>query len=130
MIAAAGVQYQELPITAKWAGVNDPTVAWGGDLRPGAGGDGESLLGSAEAVGGAKLADSHAVHRQAQVPACGSERYRRGEAAGIVERGDVGSPLLGGAGGDVSRAGGAVEARFELADQVLETVDLARQVGG
>src|SRR6202034_4396664 len=99
MIPAAGIQDQELPIAAKRARVNNPTVAWRGNLRARPAGDGESLLGSSEAVGTTELADFHAVHRQAQMPAGGGKRNGGSEATGGVERGEGGPSLLAPPGG-------------------------------
>src|SRR5208282_2167520 len=130
MIPAAGIEDQELPIAAKWAGVNNPTVARGGNLGAGVGCDGESLLGSADAIGGTELADSHPVDRQTQVPASRRERHRRRKAARIPECGEVGARriFLDRAGLDASLAGGAIESLFELGDEILQIVDLMRQL--
>ncbi len=99
-------------------------------MRTGAGGDGNSLLGSADAVGGAEFTDSRPVHRQTQMPAHGGEWNRRRQPARIVERGEVRPPVLGGARGLVRGARRGVDVRLELGDEILEAVDLMRQVGG
>ena len=54
------------------------------------------------------------------------------QAARVLERGEVGpgGVVLDRTRLGARRAGGGIEARFELGDEVLEAVDLARQVGG
>src|ERR1700731_2504458 len=115
MIPAAGIEDQELPIAAKWAGVNHPAVAWGGNLSTGPGGDGEPFLGSTDAVGGAELADSRAIDRQTQMPAGRREGYGRGKTPRILQGSEIGTRriLADGAGVAARRALGGVEARFE-----------------
>src|SRR5579863_6988176 len=130
MIPAAGIQDQELAITAKRSGVNYPTVAWRRDLRAAMTGDRQTLLGSTGAVGATELANPHAVDRQVQVAARGREGDSGREPARIVERGDIGPAVLGRAGGGVSGAIDAVESRLEFGDQVLEAIDLAGEIGG
>src|ERR1700728_15792 len=128
MIPATGIEDQELPIAAKWARVNDPSVAGRGDLCAGARRDRNTFLSSAEAVGSAELADPRPVHRHTEVPAGGGEGHPRSNAAGIMEGGEVRPPLPGSGGGVTSRAGRPVAARFELGDQVLQVVDLASEI--
>src|ERR1700732_1895817 len=132
MISAAGIEDQELAITAERPGIDDPAVAWGSYLGARVGCDGKSLLGSTGAVGGAELADSRPVDRQAQMPAIRRERHCRRHAARILQRGQIRARrvLLDGAGVGAGLAGGAGESLFELADEVLEIVDLMRQVQG
>src|ERR1700733_7562947 len=131
MIPAASVQDQELPIAPKCAGVNHPTVTRRRDLRAGPGSDGKPLLGSAGAIGTAEFADSGAIDRQTQTPSQVGEGDSRGQAAGVAKRGEVGprrilrnSPI-----GIQRRARRRIETRFELGDEVLDVVDLVREIG-
>src|ERR1700728_358842 len=112
MIPAASIQDQELPIAAKWSGVNYPTVAWRGDLGAGMRGDGLAFLGSTDAIGCAELANFRAIDGQTQMSARCREGDRRGQPAGVFERREVGpgrillDPARFGMGG----SGGGVEA--------------------
>src|SRR5580704_14781116 len=94
--------------------------------------NGQSLLGSTGAVGGAELADPRAVDRQMQMPAIRHKRNRGREPAGILQSGQVGARgvFLDGAGVEAGLPGGAVEPLLELADEVLEVVDLVGEVRG
>ena len=80
------------------------------------------------AVPNSRILDS--VHRQRQAAARRGERDRRGQPPGVVEGGNVRPALLGRARGEMGGAVGAVEVGLELADEVLEAVDLAGEVGG
>ena len=84
MIAAAGIEDQELPIAAKPPGVNNPTVAGRGDFATGPGGDRQTFLSSAQTIGPAELPNAGAVDRQAQTPAHIGKRDGRCEAARIA----------------------------------------------
>ena len=86
MIAATGIQDQELAIAAKRSGVNNPTVAWRGNLRVGMSRDRLAPLGSTHAIGRAEVADFRAVNRQPQPSAQSREGYRRRKPARILER--------------------------------------------
>src|ERR1700757_4642840 len=122
MIPAAGIEDQELPVTSKRPGVNNPAVAGRGDLGTGPSGDGQALLGSTGAVGAAELADSRAGDRQTQVAARIGEGDRRRKASGIAQRSE---PRLGGGvlvdavirGARGARRG--IEPGFELGNQIL-----------
>src|SRR5215472_9305340 len=75
MIAATGIQDQELAIAAKRSGVNNPTVAGRGYL-------GARMSG----VRAAEVADFHSVNRQPQAPAHGGKSDCRCKPARILER--------------------------------------------
>src|SRR5277367_3416084 len=94
--------------------------------------DGQSLLGSTGAVRGAELANPRSIDRQMQMPAIRHKRNRGREPAGILQGGQVGAGgvFLDGAGVETGLPGGGVEPLLELADEVLEVVDLVRQVRG
>ena len=129
MIPAAGIQDQELAIAAKRSGVNYPTVAWGRDLRAGMAGDRQPLLGSAERR---RSRRTRGFSRRSPASAGGRaspEGNRRSEPARIVERGDIGPVSSVAWAAACARAIDAIESRFELGDQVLEAVDLARKIG-
>src|SRR5580704_16703838 len=132
MIPAAGIEDQELAITAKRPGVNNPAVARGSNLGARMGCDGQSLLNSTGAVRGAELADPGAIDRQTQMPAIRRKRNRGREPAGILQSGQIGARgvFLDGAGVETGLPGGGVEPLLELADEILEVVDLMRQVRG
>src|ERR1700719_683972 len=132
MIPAAGIEDQELAITAKRPGVNNPAVARGSNLGARTGCDGQSLLGSTGTVRGAELANPRSIDRQTQMPAIRRECNGGREPAGIFQSGQIGARgvFLDGAGVEAGLPGGAVEALLELADEVLEVVDLMRQVRG
>src|SRR5580692_7141138 len=132
MIPAAGIEDQELAITAKRSGVNNPAVARGSNLGARTGCDGQSLLSSTGAVRGAELANPRSIDRQTQMPAICRERNRGGEPAGILQGGQVGARgvFLDGARVQAGLPGCAIEALLELGDEVLEVVDLVRQVRG
>src|SRR5580692_7095788 len=130
MIPAAGVQDQELPIAPKRAGVNHPTVAWSGNLRAGPGGDRKPFLSSTGPIGIAELADSSAVDWYSQVSMHVGKGHRRGKATRVAQGCEIGTcrVFLDRAAGIVCRAGGWIEVCFELLDQVLDAVDLMREV--
>src|SRR5215472_2423698 len=86
MIAATGIQDQELAIAAKRSGVNNPTVAGRGYLGARMSGDRLSLLGSTRGVRAAEVADFHSVNRQPQAPAHGGKSDCRCKPARILER--------------------------------------------
>src|ERR1700756_3465921 len=66
------------------------------------------------------------------MPAIRRERNGGGESPWILQSGQVGARgvFFDGAGVEACLPGGAVEALLELADEVLEVVDLMRQVRG
>ena len=66
------------------------------------------------------------------MPAIRRKGNRGREPAGILQSGQVGARgvFLDGAGVEAGLPGGGVEALLELADEVLEVVDLMREVGG
>src|SRR5580704_7051793 len=132
MIPAAGIKDQELAITAKRSGVNNPTIARGSNLGARTGCDGQSLLSSTGAVRGAELANPRSIDRQTQMPAIRRECNGGREPAGILQSGQIGARgvFLDGAGVEAGLPGGAVESLLELADEVLEVVDLMRQIRG
>src|SRR5262245_3518122 len=135
MISAAGIKDQELAIIAEGAGVNHPSIAWGRDLAPRAGGDRYALFGTAEAVRGAKFLDSGAVDRQRQHSLGRSKGDGRAQPPRILERGKVRPAarrlaVLARARGRPRRAGGGVETPFELDDQLIEVFRLTRQLRG
>src|ERR1700730_7671349 len=90
MIPAAGIEDQELAITAKWPGVNNPTVARGSNLGARMGCDGQSLLRSTCAVRGAELAAPRAIDRQTQMPAIRRKSNCGREPAGVLQGGQIG----------------------------------------
>src|SRR5579859_5892769 len=130
MIAAAGIKDQELPIAAKWAGVNYPAVAWRGDLCALMGGNRKPLLGSTGAVDRAKAANRHAVDRQMQLAARRRKGNRRRQTAGIAQGGKLRlrCVLLDRALQRARRTRCRIEVLLELGDQVLEIVDATRQI--
>ncbi len=67
-----------------------------------------------------------------QMPAIRHKRNRGREPAGILQSGQVGARgiFLDGAGIEAGLPGGAVEPLLELADEVLEVVDLVGEVRG
>src|SRR5579872_1477813 len=132
MIAAAGIEDQELPIAAKSSGVNNPTVAGRGDFTAGASGNGNAFLGSTGTVGAAELANPHAIDRQMQASTHVAKGHRGRQTARIAQGGEFWMCRIFGdaAIGVTRRALGTVEAVFQLGDQVLDAVDLARQIGG
>src|SRR5580704_1897286 len=132
MIPAAGIEDQELAITAKRPGVNNPAVARGSNLGARMGCDGQALLRATGAIRGPELANPRSVDRQTQMPAIRRECNRGREPAGVLQSGQIGTRgvFLDGAGVEAGLPGGAVEALLEPADEVLEVVDLVRQVRG
>src|ERR1051326_806198 len=132
MIPAAGIKDQELPIAAKWSGVNHPTVAWRGYLRALMGRDRQPLLGSTGAVRCTEAANRHAVDGQTQLAARRRERHGWRQPAGIAQRGKLrlGRILLDRALRGACRTRCRIEVLLELGDQVLEIVDAARQLDG
>src|ERR1051326_3968263 len=132
MIPAAGIKDQELPIAAKWSGVNHPTVAWRGYLRALMGRDRQPLLGSTGAVRCTEAANRHAVDGQTQLAARRRERHGWRQPAGIAQRGKLrlGRILLDRALRGACRTRCRIEGLLELGDQVLEIVDAARQLVG
>src|ERR1700692_3569329 len=129
MIPAAGIEDQELAITAKRTGVNNPTVARGCNLGARTGRDGQSLLSSTGAVRGAELANPRSIGRQTEMPAIRRECNGGRESAGILQGGQIGARgvFLDGAGVEAGLPGGAVEALLQLADEGLGVVGLMRQ---
>src|SRR5579862_3139378 len=132
MIPAAGIEDQELAITAKRPGVNNPAVTRGSNLGARTGCDRKSLLGSTGTVRGAELANPRSVDRQTQMPAIRRECNRGREPARVLQGGQVGARgvLLDGAGVETGLAGGGVEPLLELGNEILEVVDLMREVRG
>src|SRR5580658_3863394 len=94
--------------------------------------EGQSLLSSTAAVRGAELPNPRPVDRQMQMPAIRRERNRGREPARVLQSGQIGARgvFLDGAGVETGLPGGGVEPLLELADEVLEVVDLMREVGG
>src|SRR5580698_6909069 len=94
--------------------------------------NGQSLLGSTGAVGGAELADPRPIDRQMQMPAIRHKCNRGREPAGVLQSGQIGARgvFLDGAGVEAGLPGGGVEPLLELADEILEVVDLMGKVGG
>src|SRR5215472_763870 len=132
MIPAASIEDQEFAVTTERPGIDDPAVTWRSYLGASVGCDGNALLSSAGAVGSAELANPRAVDRQPQMAAIRGKRHRRREPAGILQCRKVGAGGIGldGAGLVARVARRAVEALFELADQILQVVDLAGEIGG
>ena len=89
-------------------------------------------MNSTGTVRGAELADPRAVDRQTQMPAIRRKRNRGREPAGILQRGQIGARgvFLDGAGVEAGLPGSGVEPLLELADEVLEVIDLVRQLCG
>src|ERR1700689_4591456 len=94
--------------------------------------DGQTLLSSTSAVGGAELANPRPIDRQMQMPAIRHKRNRGREPAGILQSGQIGTRgvFLDAAGVETGLPGGGVEPLLELRNEVLEVVDLMREVGG
>src|SRR5580704_16142357 len=92
----------------------------------------KSLLRSTGAVRGAELADPGAVDRQTQMPAIRRECNCGREPAGVLQSGKVGARgvFLDGTGVETGLPGGSVEPLLQLGNEVLEVVDLMREVGG
>src|SRR5579864_6767877 len=128
MIAGAGIEDQELAIIAERTRVNDPTIAWRGDLRAEPGREGQALLGAPGPVGRAKLLDSDAVDRQRKLALGGRERDRRRQPARIIERRQL-RPVRGLVRAPARAAGGRVLALLELGDEIDEAVGLLRKHG-
>src|SRR5260370_28211671 len=110
MIAAAGIEDQELAITAKRPGVNNPTIARGSNLGARTGCDGQSLLSSTGAVRGAELANPRSIDRQTQMPAIRRERNGGRGPARLLPSGQIGARggFPDGAGCGAGLAGGAL----------------------
>src|SRR5262249_34087012 len=134
MISAAGIKDQELAIIAEGPGVNHPSVARGCDLAAWPGGDGKALLGAADAVRSAKIADFDPIHRQRQHSLGGCEGNRRAQPPGIPERGEVGPAfapvLVTGPGRRACRPGRGIETLAELDDKLIEALGLAAELRG
>src|SRR5579863_1264794 len=132
MITAAGIEDQELPIAAKWTGVNNPTIAWRRDLCARMRGDGETLLGSTDPIGSAECANRYAVDRKLEMAASVRKGDRRSETPWIAKRRKLGPGRIGfdAARRIAGRAGRRIEAGLELGDEILEVADLLRQVHG
>src|ERR1700722_1047537 len=86
MIAATGIQDQELAVASEWTSVNDPPVAGRRDLSTRTGGDRLPFLGSTDAIRAAEFACFHAIDRQPQATAHGGKGDRRRQPARILER--------------------------------------------
>src|SRR5690242_20486866 len=114
MIAAAGIEDQELPIAAKSSGVNHPTVAGRGDFAACASGNGDAFLGSTGTVGAAELANPTAIDRQMQTSSHVAKGNRGRQPAGIAQGGEFWMRrILGNAPiGLTRRALGTVEPSF------------------
>src|ERR1700722_3097428 len=94
--------------------------------------DGQTLLSSTSAVGGAELANPRPIDRQMQMPAIRHKRNRRRKPAGILQSGQIGTRgvFLYGAGVETGLPSRGVEPLLELADEVLEVVNLVGEVRG
>src|SRR6266853_5071724 len=90
MIAASGIEDQELAVITEGAGIDYPAVAGGGNLGPRPGRDGEALFGAADPVGTPEFLDSDAIDRQREQPLGGREGDRRREPPGVLEGGQIG----------------------------------------
>ena len=120
-----------MPIAAKRPGVNNPTVARRGDLRAG--------RAAMERPFWVPPTPSEAPNSRIFTPLTGKRRCPRVDAKatagdsrpGSLECREVGpgGVFLDRTGARVRGAGGGIESRFELGDQVLEAVDLAGQIG-
>src|SRR5580692_2562014 len=124
MIAAAGIEDQELAVIAERPGIDHPAVAGCGDLGARTGRHGETLFGASDAVRSAKLLDSDPVDRQRNPAFGGGEGDGRHQAAGIVEGGEIRTSFA-----SLVLAGAPIAARgprtlLELCNQVLEAVGL------
>src|SRR6516225_11642084 len=86
MIAATGIQDQELAIAAKRSSVNDPTVAGRGNLGARTSGDRLPLLGSTGGIRATEVADFYSINRQPQAPTHGGKSDCRCKPARILER--------------------------------------------
>src|SRR5580692_2462791 len=91
MIAATGIQDQELAVAAKRTSVNDPSIAGRRNLSTHASDDRLPFLGSTNTVRPAEFMDFHAVNRQPQVAAHSRERNRGRKPARILERRERGA---------------------------------------
>src|ERR1700722_19459821 len=89
MIAAAGIEDQELAVITERPGIDHPAVAGGGDLGAWTGRHGDAFLGASDAVGSAKLLYSHAVDGERKPALGGREGDGRRQAAGIAQRGET-----------------------------------------
>src|SRR5580704_1935788 len=112
MIPAAGIKDQELAITAKRSGVNNPSIARGSNLGARTGCDGQSLLSSTGTVRGAELANPRSIDRQTQMPAIRRECNGGREPAGVLQGGQIGARgvFLDGGGDEGGLRGGEEEA--------------------
>ena len=143
IIAAAGVNDQELSITSIRPGKGDPSVAGRNDDTIFPRGDGKAFFGPAIAVGRAKAAQRRAGRRQWQAAFKIFESDRRREARRIAERRRQRlGPLLarqGGVRGLAGRVGVARRLRrasrglafaLHAGDQILDARRLSRQPRG
>src|SRR5476651_1065022 len=73
MIPAAHIEDQELPIRPERTSIHNPAVARRGDLRAGAGGDGNALFQPASTVGRPELLQFDPVNRDRNLSAQRSE---------------------------------------------------------
>ena len=69
MIPAAGIKDQELAIGPERSGVNHPSICGRGDLRAGAGGDGNAFFLAADAVRRPEIPQFDAINRNRNLPA-------------------------------------------------------------
>src|SRR5258708_21767013 len=125
MIAAAGIEDQELAVIAEHPRINHPAVARGGDLRARTGRDRKALFGASEPVRSAKFLDSHAIDRERQPALGGHEGDGRRQAARLAPQSRARTT-----GFVLARAAREAETLLELGDQVLEDVGLVRELSG
>src|SRR5882757_4874851 len=130
MIAAAGIEDQELAVIAERAGVDHPAVARGGNLCARTGRHSETLFAAADAVRRTELLDSHAIDGHRQSALGGREGDGRHHAARIAEGGEIGASFAGFVLAWASAATGGARPRFEPGDQVLEAVSLVAELRG
>ena len=134
MIPAAGIQDQELPVGTERPGIDHPAVARRGDLGAGTGGDRQTAFGAPKPVRWPQIPGLRTpLAGKGSFPLSGSEGDRRGQAAGVLERGHI-RPVVGrlailaGARRRAGGAGAGFEVRFELGDQLSEIGRLAGQL--
>ncbi len=122
-----------MAVIAEGAGINNPAIARSCDLGAGPGCDGQALFLATDPIIPAEIPDSHAIDRERQGSLGARERNRGGEATGILQgcetrpgfrRFFVRSASRGAA----RRPGRAIKPLFQLANQRLHILGLARQL--
>src|SRR3954470_16206197 len=106
MISATSVQDQELSVGSERPRIDNPAVGRRRHLGASPAGERNTLLGSAETVRHAEIANPDPAERQWYPPPGGSERNRRRKAARIVQRGEAIFRVDGRFGGIGLRGGG------------------------